>query len=88
MSWIENLINARSNHVKKAIFEVLQEKYLKNELIIERLLSSLGTEKDCKDFLQLIADSYEAGYLKSVRDHRSELQKVGLIAKIRPEDKE
>lgn len=86
MSWIENLINARSNHVKKAIFEVLQEKYVKNESIIERLINSLGTEKDCQDFLQLIADSYEAGYLKSVNDHKAELQKVGLVARIKPEN--
>lgn len=73
----------QSHYLKKVMFEVVQERYKQNEEIIERLGVALSTEKDVKDFLKLITDVYETAYLKAVRDHREQLEKMGLVANIK-----
>lgn len=75
--------NHRTHYVKKVVFEVLQERYSKNDQIVERVACSLVTDKDLKDFVELIVDVYEAGYLKSVKDQREQLEKLGLVANIK-----
>lgn len=85
MSWIDSLFNARGNYLKKAIFEILQEKFMNHENIIERISGNLQTESDYNSFLKLIAEVYEVGYIKAVKDHQQQLQKIGLIATIKKE---
>lgn len=68
------------------MFDLMQEKYPKNEEIIERIGASLTTEKDIKDFLGLVTDLYEMAYLKAVNDHREQLTKLGLVANIKPSE--
>jgi hypothetical protein len=82
MSWLDYLGNARGHYVKKAMFDVLQERYSKNEPIIDRLSVALMTEDDIKTFMKLIGDVYEMAYMKAVADHKEQLQKVGLVARI------
>lgn len=84
MSWLNYFGNNQSHHIKKVIFEMLKERYSKNEQIIERISLSLVTEKDMKDFITLTTDLYEVAYLKAVQDHREQLEKLGLIANIKP----
>jgi hypothetical protein len=81
-SWVEYMSNPRSHYIKQSMFQVLKERYSQNEQIIERLGVSLLTEGDCKDFLKLVTDIYETAYMKAVNDHREQLQKIGLTAKI------
>lgn len=85
MSWLDYLSNAKGHYVKKSMFEVLQERYGQNEPIIDRLSVSLMTESDVKLFLKLVTDIYEIAYLKAVNDHKEQLQKLGLIAKVVPQ---
>lgn len=83
MSWLDHFSNSKINHIKKVMFELIKERYSKNESIIERVGASLATEKDIKDFLILITDIYELGYLRSVNDHKEQLEKIGLVANVK-----
>jgi nickel-dependent lactate racemase len=83
MNFLDYFGNTNIHYIKKSMFEVLQERYSKNEQIIERVAASLITEKDTKDFLKLVTDIYEMAYLKSVKDHKEALQKVGLVATVK-----
>lgn len=82
MSWIDYFANARGHYVKKALFDVLNERYSQNEQIIDRLGVTLMTESDIKGFMKLIGDVYELAYMKAVDDHKEQLQKAGLVARI------
>lgn len=82
MNWLDYFSNARGHQVKHYCYEMLQERYAKNEPIIDRLSVSLVTESDIKTFLELLADVYERAYLKAVEDHREQLQKLGLAARV------
>lgn len=83
MNWLDYFSNAQVNQIKKVMFDLLQERYSPNEQIIERLGSSLSTEKDVKEFFKLVTDIYEGAYLKAVKDHREQLEKMGLVANIK-----
>ena len=82
--WLDYLSNTKSLYVKKALFEVLKERYQQNEPIIERLSLMLVTETDVQAFFKLITDTYEAGYMKSVADHSDQLKKIGVTARVVP----
>jgi len=84
MSWLNYFSNHQIHYIKKTMFELMQERYSKNEQIIERVGASLTTEKDIKDFLELITDLYEMAYLRAVKDQREQLEKLGLVANIKP----
>jgi hypothetical protein len=83
MNWFN--FNQNSYQIKKAMFDLIQERYQRNEQIIERLGVSLVTEGDLKSFLKMIADVYESGYMKSVNDHKEQLNKLGLNSRIVPQ---
>jgi hypothetical protein len=85
MSWLNHLGNMHVHQIKKTIFELIQERYPQNEQIIERVAAALTTEKDVKDFFKLVSDIYEMAYLKSVKDHREALEKMGLAVSVRAE---
>lgn len=83
-SWMDYISNPRGHYLKQTMYEVLKERYPNNEQIIERIGVSLTTEKDLESFTKLVSDIYEIAYLKSVDDHREQLQKAGLVAKVVP----
>mgnify|MGYP003339466548 CR=1 FL=1 len=82
--WMDYFSNPKSHYLKKIMFDILQERYAKNEDIIDRLSVTLLTENDLNAFVKLITDTYELGYMKSVNDHKAELEKIGLTAKVVP----
>lgn len=82
MSWVNYFSNVRGYYIKKALFDVLKERYSNNESIIERLGVTLMTESDIQDFMKLIGDVYEIAYMKAVDDHKEQLQKAGFVARI------
>lgn len=81
-NWLEYMQNPRSHILKKTMFEVLKERFSQNEQIIERMSATLVTEGDLNLFMKMVSDVYEIAYMKAVADHREQLQKVGLVAKI------
>lgn len=81
-SWMDYMSNPRGHYLKKTMFDVLQERFAANEQIIERMGVTLLTENDLNSFMKLVADIYEMAYMKAVNDHKEQLQKAGLVAKI------
>jgi len=78
--------NMRTYVVKKYLFEMLQDRYGKNEPIIERIASMLPLEKDLEAFNKLMADVYEKAYHKCVADHKEQLAKLGFKVNIAQKD--
>jgi len=87
MDWLQHLGGFQGTHIKRTLFELLKERYIQNERIIDRLSGSINNNNDVKDFFKLVTDLYELGYLKAVNDHKEQLRKIGLIANIVPEKK-
>lgn len=86
--WMQFLSNPKSHYVKKSMFELLKERYTKHEDIVERISVSLLTDKDLQAFLQLSLELYEIGYLRSVEDHRAQLEKMGIkVSVVAPDQK-
>ena len=55
-SWMDMMMNPKIHHVKKVMFEVLKERYGRNENIIERITSAMVTESDMESFFKLVTD--------------------------------
>lgn len=72
----------RNYHIKKNIFEILKDRFQKNENILDRILYYLATEQDVKEFNALIADIYEIAYLKCVNDNRKKFEELGFQVKV------
>lgn len=70
--------NPRSFTLKKWFHELLKEKYIPHDHIVDRVAPSLVTEKDMEDFGKLIVEVYEKGYLKAVEDYREQFEKMGV----------
>jgi hypothetical protein len=66
------------------MFEVLKERYSKNEDVIERIANALQTSKDIDNFGKLIADIYEMGFLRAVDSYKTELAKLGYNVTVTP----
>ena len=72
----------RNHYIKKNIFEILKERFSRNENILDRILYHLATEQDIKDFNKLVADIYEVAYTKCVEDHRKKFEELGYKVNI------
>lgn len=81
-NWLNYLSNPKIHYIKKSMFEILKERYPKHEVLLERIAFSLQTEKDLQEFLKLVVDIYEIGFLKAVNDQKEQLEKLGLGVKI------
>lgn len=84
-SWMDYMNNPREHYLKKTMFQILKERYSQNEQIIERMGSALMVEADLTAFVKMMADVYEIAYMKAVSDHKDQLQKLGLMAKVVPQ---
>ena len=82
MNWMNQFNNLNGNYIKKVMFDLIKEKYYKNEQIIDRLGTMLANESDMKSFFTLVTDVYETAYMKSVQDHKEQLTQLGLTATI------
>jgi hypothetical protein len=81
-SWMDYMNNPRGHYLKKTMFDVLKERYASNEQIIERLGTTIMTEGDLSAFFKMVRDVYETAYLKAVNDHKEQLEKAGITARI------
>jgi len=82
------LQNPQSIAIKKYLFDILKERYNKNEKFIERLSSQTLTKEDYENLGILIADIFELGFLRAVDQYREQLLKMGVKINIIPEKKQ
>lgn len=86
MFW-SNFLNPRSTYIKKYLYEILKNKYAQNEGIIDRITSQLSLEGDSQDFIRLIGDIFESGYIIAVDQHKEALSKIGMKVTITNDNK-
>lgn len=70
-------------HLKKYCADILLNKYPDYEHLIDKIGIVLQSDKDVQFFLQMLADCYEKGYSKCVRDHEGALHKLGYKVTLR-----
>lgn len=73
--------------IKRYLFEVLKERYKKNENFIERMASVVVTKDDYQSLGSFVADLYEAGFMRAVDQYREQMAKMGLKVNVVPESK-
>lgn len=76
------MANPRSFTIKKWLMDLLKERYVENDLIIERLSTAIVTSKDLEDFGKLVGHIYEVGYKKAVIEHQQQLENLGYNVSI------
>lgn len=79
--------NIHSSAIKKYLFELLKERYARNEKFIDRLSSTVATKEDYESLGSLVVDIFETGFLKAVDGYKDELAKMGLRVNVVPEEK-
>jgi hypothetical protein len=84
-NFVRYMSNPRSFTLKKWFIELLKEEYPPFDAIVERIATSLITDKDLKDFGQLVTHIYAKAYRKAVEDYRKEIEKLGLKINITEE---
>lgn len=78
------MANPRAFTLKRWFHELLKEKYGPHDTIIERISTSLTTDKDVEDFGKLIGQIYESAYRKAVDDYKGEVERLGMKVSIQP----
>ena len=81
-SWLRNLSNPLSWGVKKYMFEILQERYSRNEDVINKVSESVMSEKDYEAFGQLMVDVYEKGFSTALDQQKEQFEKLGINVNI------
>lgn len=50
----------------------------KHDIIIERIATSLTTDKDVEDFAKLVNSIFELGFRKAVEDYKDQVESLGF----------
>lgn len=79
--------NPQSITIKRYLFEILQERYSKNEKFIDRIASTVITKEDYDGLGSFVTDIFEIGFLRAVNQYKDQLNKMGVRVNIVPEEK-
>jgi hypothetical protein len=79
---IKYMSNPRAFTLRKWFYDLLKLNYIEHDPIIERVGTSLATQKDLEDFGKLIGQVYDIGYRKAVEDYKKEIEKLGLKVQV------
>jgi hypothetical protein len=83
--WAQLLSNAATMHIKRYLYDVLKDRFPRNELFIDRLVAAMQTNADIEGLGKFVVDVFEIGYLKAMKDQEEALKKCGLKATIKAE---
>ena len=76
-------MNPYPTGIKKVFFELLKENYTRYENSIDDVSELASNEKRYKTLAELFLAVYEAGYVRSVKEHKQVLEKLGVKATIK-----
>ena len=79
--------NPQAVAIKRYLFEILKERYGKNEKFIDRLASNITTKEDYESLGAFITDIYEIGFLKAVKEYKEQFEKMGMRVNVVAEEK-
>lgn len=85
--WFQQMSSPFQYGLKKYLYELMPETYSKNEEMINKLTEVIKSEKDYRLFGQFISDFYQVAYMKSVEDHKEQLEKLGYKIKFTQPEK-
>ncbi len=78
---MNNVMNYMSNPkvytLKKWFYDLLKLKYASHDQIIERVATSLVTDKDVEDFGKLIGEVFELGFRKAGEEYGKQIEALG-----------
>jgi len=77
--------NPHSVAIKKYLFEVLKERYRRNERYVERLAATTVVREDYEGLSTLVADLFEVGFLRAVDQYKDQIAKMGFKIDVVPE---
>lgn len=75
---VKYMMNPRGFMLKQWFADILKDKFVDHQNIVERVATSLVTDKDVADFGALITKIYEAGYYKAIEDYKAQAEKSGV----------
>ncbi len=79
-----NLLNPCVSATKKFVHGLLgDQRYANHDATLEQVARNFN-QKEYETFCKLVAEVYEAGYMRSVEEHHAELKKLGLKTFLRP----
>lgn len=78
--------NPISVAIKKHLFEMLKERYVKSEKFIERISMMMVTKDDYESLATLMSDLYEAGFMRALDQYKGQLAKMGMKVEVVPEE--
>lgn len=81
-NFVKYVSNPKAFTLKKWFYDLLKINYSSHDTIIERIATSLTTDKDLEDFGKLISQIYETGFRKAIEEYAKEAEKVGLKVNI------
>ena len=81
-NWLQMLSNPQAHVIKQWMSEVLKDKFHKHSEITERLSKTLITQGDVQAFIELMADLYQTGFIKALKEYEGELKKIGYKVKL------
>ena len=81
-NYMKYMANPRAYTLKKWASDLLGADYVKHDEVIERISTSLLTDKDVENFGKLLTNVYESAYHKAVDDYKSEFEKMGIKVSI------
>jgi hypothetical protein len=80
------LSNPNINFIKKYLFEILKDRYAENEKCIDRMCQNLILREDAQDFVKLLSDVFQKGYIIAADQHKEALSKIGMGVKLTNSD--
>lgn len=84
-SYMKYMANPKGFTLKKWFADILKEKYIPYEALLERLGVFLVAEKDFQEFGKLFSEIYSTAYMKAVEDCRGQFEKLGVKINVVPE---
>lgn len=79
--------NLQGSAIKKHVFEMLGDRYGRNERFIERLIGQVNTKEDYEGLGVFLADIFESGFIRAVNQYKDQFAKMGMKVSIVPEEK-
>lgn len=78
MNLSEKILNPRKYAIRKWLSDIMGNRYVPHDPIVERVSASLTTNKDGEDFGKFVMAVYEAGYAKCLNDYKEKLEAMGI----------
>jgi hypothetical protein len=77
-NFVKYASNPKAFTLKKWFYDLLKMNYSSHDAIIERVATSLTTDKDLEDFGKLVGQIFEMGFRKAIDEYAKEAEKMGL----------